>query len=121
MSPESQRLVKQSGVSSLSVRVTDDEEGTCKVECAGPIDIRTAPRFGEGLKRALERAPGRLVVDLRQVSRIDSVGVRHVVDAYTRLSPGARLEVRSRDPRVYLMLKIAGVPYGTAGSSVGVA
>jgi len=100
----------------LEVHVSAQEEGVIVVECAGEIDIRTAGRFGEGLRTAL-RATRMLVVDLRRVTRIDSTGIGQIAGACKRLLPGARLQIRSEDQRVRILLQIAGLGHLAAASA----
>ncbi|HOJ21173.1 MAG TPA: STAS domain-containing protein [Armatimonadota bacterium] len=120
MLSERERPAKRPDSSLLRIRLLDEGEGICRVECAGEIDIQTAPRFGEELAKALEKAPCRVIVDLRQVSRIDSVGVRHLLDARAGVAVGSKLEVQATDPRVRMMLEIAGVERERARSIPGV-
>ncbi|HHX41233.1 MAG TPA: STAS domain-containing protein [Armatimonadetes bacterium] len=79
-----------------------------------------APRFGEEPAKTLDKTPCRVILDLRQVFRIESVGVRHLVEAHTRVAVGSRLEIQAADPCVRMVLEIAGVGYGGAGSTLGV-
>lgn len=121
MLEKTERLKKRPDDPPLRVQVSDEGEGICRVECAGPIDIRTAPRFGDGLNEALKGAPRQLVVDLRRVPQIDSVGVRYLVDAWKRMLPGAGLVVHAHDPRIRAMLQLAGVKQIATGTGAGAA
>jgi len=93
----------------LEARVAECEEGTCLVECAGEVDIDTASRFRAALDEGLKLAIRRLVLDLRGVSFMDSVGVGHIVSAYKRLNPGARLQICTDNEHIRMLLEIAGL------------
>lgn len=93
----------------LEARVAECEEGTCLVECRGEVDIESAPRFRAALDEGLPKATRRLVLDLRGVSFIDSVGVGHIVGAYKRLKQGARLQICTENEHIRMLLEIAGL------------
>ncbi|NLC57554.1 MAG: STAS domain-containing protein [Armatimonadetes bacterium] len=93
----------------LEVRTWEREEGTYLVECSGEVDIETAPRFRAALDEGLRPGTRRLVLDLRRVNFIDSVGVGHIVAVYKRLPPGARLRICTRNQHIRLLLEIAGL------------
>jgi anti-sigma B factor antagonist len=67
---------------------------------AGELDLADAPAVREALRRAVERAPKRLVVDLTEVTFVDSTVLGALVearsalggDAFALAAPG--LEVR---------------------------
>ncbi len=93
----------------LEVRVTEWDKGVCLVECRGEVDIETAPRFRAALDEALNIARHRLVLNLQGVTFMDSVGVGHIVSAYKRLVPGARLRISTDNQHVRMLLQIAGL------------
>jgi anti-sigma B factor antagonist len=67
---------------------------------AGELDLATAPVLRDALRRAVERSPKRLVVDLAEVTFVDSTVLGALVearsalggDAFALAAPG--LEVR---------------------------
>jgi anti-sigma B factor antagonist len=67
------------------------------VRVTGELDIATAPQLGETLRRA-EESSQRLVLDLRQVTFMDSAGVHVIVDAGARAGAGGRRLVLVRGP-----------------------
>lgn len=48
---------------------------------SGDLDLSSSPQFETALERALAAAPGRLVLDLRGVSFLDSCGLRALLAA----------------------------------------
>jgi anti-sigma B factor antagonist len=64
-----------------------------RVAVAGEIDCSTAPRLAAGLESALATGPAELVVDLSEVSFLDSAGLHALVTAHTA---AGRLGVRMR-------------------------
>ncbi len=93
----------------LDIRVSAPEEGTCVVECAGEVDIHNAPRFRQALESRLSRATRGLVLDLRRVTFIDSVGIGVLVAVKKHLGAGARFQVWATDQRVRTLLAMAGL------------
>ena len=64
------------------------EHGTPVVTPAGDLDLATIGRFNEVIGRAVEAAPGVVVVSLAAVSYFDSQGVRALLRAQQRLATG---------------------------------
>jgi anti-sigma B factor antagonist len=54
-------------------------DGWHVVELVGRLDIETTGRFDHGMQEAIARRPGRIVVDLRRVTHIDSSGIRALI------------------------------------------
>lgn len=76
---------------------------------SGELDLATAP----GLRRRLEQAitggaPG-IVVDLTEVTFIDSLSLASLVAAKHRLAPARRLAIVASDGFVGLILRAAGL------------
>ncbi|MBI3948753.1 MAG: STAS domain-containing protein [Armatimonadetes bacterium] len=94
---------------SLDVRTVECDEGVCLVQCEGELDIEASPRLREALEAGVRIASRRLVLDLRRVSRIDSSGVGEVVGLCKRLRPGTRLQVLASNPKVRMLLSMAGL------------
>ena len=77
------------------------------VDLAGELDLYNAHLAREALLEAARRSPERLVVDLSEVTFIDSTGLGVLVETRTRLAnrrafllvaPGSRRGERSRSP-----------------------
>jgi anti-sigma B factor antagonist len=77
----------------------------------GEIDIETAPALREALLPVLERQTGPVVVDLSEVSFMDSTGVHVLVDTSRRLEPqNRRLAIACREGgQVHRLLALVGL------------
>src|SRR5580700_3239788 len=92
----------------LTIRVRRDR-GYAFVAVAGEVDIATVTRLRESLFElaASDRA---LVVDLDQVSFIDSSGLAALVGAARRAAAhGARLQVVCTRPRTRQLFRLTGL------------
>ena len=78
---------------------------------SGELDMATAPDLRETLTVATEVGATELVVDLRDVKFMDSVGLAAILHARSRLSDAGRLAiVLTRDSYPHLVLETAGLP-----------
>jgi anti-sigma B factor antagonist len=86
---------------------TSDREGGAHVSLLGELDIATAPKLEEEVRR-LEAAGCRLIViDLRGLDFMDSSGLRALLSADTRARDrGARLVIIRGDDRIQRVLHI---------------
>jgi len=57
---------------------------TAEVAVIGELDIGTGAELAEALDAAFSASPERIVIDLRQVTFIDSSGLRGLLDTRTR-------------------------------------
>ena len=64
---------------------TTTTAGPTVVEAGGEIDLNSAPALRECLNQTIDAGSRRLVVDLRQASFIDSVGLGVLIGARRRL------------------------------------
>ncbi len=72
----------------------------------GEVDVSTAPRLGEQLKRA-ERMGHEIVVDLEDATFMDCAGMRTLLQARTDIGP-ARFFVTPGPPQVQRLFQLAG-------------
>ena len=99
----------------------------------GEIDLDTADLLRDAVTSALQSEPGDLVIDLNEVSYIDSAGLGVLVGTYNRLADHQRsLTVRCSRPQVLRLFAITGLtdlfhidrtasqPSGDANRSVSV-
>ena len=91
----------------------------------GEIDLGTAPMLREFLLPVLEHPPGRVVVDLSEVSFMDSTGGHVLVDTLRRLEPhNCALAIVCREGgQVHRLLALLGLldvltVYGSRESAV---
>jgi anti-anti-sigma factor len=83
-----------------------DGPGACLV-LRGELDIATVPRLDEAVERALARSPAELTVDLRQLSFLDSSGLRQFILLADRAEEqGWRLALVRPRPPVLSIFKI---------------
>jgi len=61
------------------------------VRLAGELDLYNADQVRVALLAAIDEGPARLIVDLAQVEFLDSTALGVLVEARSRLSPGALL------------------------------
>ena len=86
---------------------TSDREGAAVVELTGELDIATAPKLEDEVRR-LEAEGGKLIaIDLRGLEFMDSSGLRALLAADTRARErGARLVLVRGDDRIQRVLRI---------------
>ena len=86
---------------------TSDQPDRVYVELAGELDLATAPKLEDELKRVEESGPALIVLDLRPLSFMDSSGLRALLAADARArEAGRRLVLVRGDERVQRVLKI---------------
>jgi anti-sigma B factor antagonist len=85
------------------------------INVAGELDMATAPALRERLSRATADGASALVLDLRGVTFMDSIGLAAILHARSRLIEGGRLAiVLARDSYPQLVLETAGMPRSLA-------
>lgn len=99
---------------SLSIRrfaVNAGDEKAAVLSVRGEVDLATVGRLGEVLAPVLEQGSGPVVLDLCEVSFMDSTGVHLLVDAHERLAPQSRrLAIACReDGQVHRLLALVGL------------
>lgn len=95
----------------FSVAVSSAVGGILVATVAGDVDIATAASLSEAVLTSLDGAPGRAVIlDLTEVSFMDSTGLRAVLDISRRLDEGpAGLVLLSPNRPVRKLLSLAGL------------
>ena len=80
------------------------------ITVAGELDMATAPALRERLSRAIAAGASALVLDLRGVTFMDSIGLAAILLARSRLNEAGRLAiVLARDSYPQLVLETAGL------------
>jgi len=96
-------------VTSLSLE-TREEQGAVQIAVAGELDLSSALTFDEEVRRAEERRPQTLVLDLRRLRFMDSTGLRLIISAQSRaLRRGRRLAIVQGGEPVRRLFRLAGV------------
>src|SRR4051812_29427848 len=80
------------------VLAVDSNDGALVVRLGGELDLYNAPIVRQALADAAETKPGRLVVDLSEVSFIDSTALGVLIEARTKLKNRSALLLAA--PRV---------------------
>ncbi len=62
----------------------DEVKGTVVLTVGGTVDIYSSPELRGQLKSALEKKAGRIVVDLKGVTFVDSSGLATLIEALQR-------------------------------------
>ncbi len=93
-------------MTTLDVRTSDRPDGI-HVVLSGELDLATAPKLEDELRRVEEAGPGIIVVDLQALSFMDSSGLRALLAADARSREAGRRFVLVRgDERVQRVLRI---------------
>lgn len=86
------------------------DDGAARIRLQGELDIATAPRADEELRRAEAERPSRIAVDLSGLTFMDSTGLRLVVAAEQRAHEAGRELVVVRGPdAVQRVFQLTGV------------
>jgi anti-anti-sigma factor len=93
----------------FSLDVTEGDDGGTTVSVAGELDIATADEFSRAVGSGL--ATGAVVIDLRQLTFMDSSGVRALNTALQEAAErGRRLQVSGElHPSVAQVLRMTGM------------
>jgi len=74
-----------------TLRITSDRVGGAHVlRLRGELDLRTVPKLRMRLAEALERGTGPVIIDLTDVTFIDSTGLSALLNALRRLTRAGR-------------------------------
>ncbi len=85
-------------------------DGETVVRAAGELDVNTAPELREQLARLISEDTRRIVVDLADVSFVDSTALSVLVSALKRLRQAdGDLELASPNPSVRRVFEITGL------------
>ena len=96
-------------MTSLSLE-TREEDGAVRIALAGELDLSSALTFDEEVRRAEERRPSTIVLDLRRLRFMDSTGLRLIMSAQSRArTRGRRLAIVLGSDPVKRLFKLAGV------------
>ncbi len=96
-------------MSTLSLETREDG-AQVRIAIGGELDLSSALTFDEELRRADERNPETLVLDLRRLRFLDSTGLRLIMTAQARARKrGYRLAIVEGTDAVKRIFRLAGV------------
>jgi anti-sigma B factor antagonist len=94
----------------FAVTLERSTNGVAVVILAGEVDLYTAPQFREVLLQTIDDGAVRVVIDLTDVSFIDSTALGVLVSAGKRLQQSAgRLAIGCPDEKIRRILEITGL------------
>lgn len=79
------------------------------LEVHGEVDVASSGELRTRLRTAAETGAARILVDLGDVTFIDSIAMAGIVGAQRRLPPGGRLAIVADHPYVLLVLDAVGL------------
>jgi anti-sigma B factor antagonist len=79
------------------------------VIATGEVDVNVVPELRARLAEALETGGGRIVVDLSEVTFIDSLSLSAIIGARRKLEPPGRLAVVAVHDYIRLILEATGL------------
>jgi anti-anti-sigma factor len=89
---------------------TRDEGEQVRIAVTGELDLSSALTFDDEVRRAEERNPRRLVIDLSRLKFLDSTGLRLIMSAQARARKrGCAFTVVEGTEAVKRIFKLAGV------------
>jgi anti-anti-sigma factor len=87
-----------------------DHDRVSVVKVAGRLDAATAPGFQTALNGLVDRQRNNIVLDLKDVDFMSSIGLRAIVLTYKTVKPaGGDLRLASPSPAVEKVLKTLGM------------
>ena len=81
-----------------------------RIAVGGELDLSSALTFDDEVRRAEERRPSTLILDLRRLRFMDSTGLRLIMSAHSRARKrGRRLAIVLGSEPVRRLFRLAGV------------
>jgi anti-sigma B factor antagonist len=94
----------------IAIESSTDDTGRAVVSVSGAIDLQTRVKLLEAGHEALTSTPSRLVLDLDNVTFIDSTGIGALVElGHDATDGGGGLVLRDPSRRVMRILEISGL------------
>ena len=103
----------------MQIELVEQQEGVTVVAPRGRLDMASAPEFRESVKRLVESGSIHLVVDLHEVSFVDSSGLGAIVGGLKAArNVGGELRIARANQQVLLVLDLTSLnrvltPYET--------
>src|SRR5262249_34370323 len=99
----------RSRMESFVITHREIDERTCIVAVAGDLDLASAPAFKLALVDLHAKGYGRYVLDLSQLTHMDSMGLGVLVGFHRRLDGDARLALACVPPKQRKLLEVTGL------------
>ena len=97
-------------MSELRVTVESQDAKTVTLRVAGELDIGSAPGFKKALKQAEGQNPETVVLDLSELTFMDSTGIRAILQARSRAAAAGRnLALVPGPPNVQQIFAVTGL------------
>jgi anti-sigma B factor antagonist len=93
----------------ISVGERSIDERTAEIVVAGELDLATAPRLKWSLMDSLKAGHKLLLVNLGEVTFIDSTALSVLVGVHRKLDDGAHMAVVCTNPNVLRIFEVAGL------------
>ena len=94
-------------MTTLDITTSERSDGGVQVELKGELDLATAPKLDDELRRVEAAKPSLIVLDLQPLAFMDSSGLRSLLAADSRArEQGWRFVLVRGDDRVQRVLKI---------------
>ena len=92
--------------------ITVTEDAGPVIGVSGEIDLASAPYLGDALTAAIDIGHGPVIVDLAEVTFMDSTGLGVMVSAHKRLArAGRQLRLRSPSAKVTRVVTVSGLDH----------
>jgi anti-anti-sigma factor len=104
----SRRVDPVRSIGELQVTLVPTAVGS-KVRLAGELDLTNADEVWSELEGVMAARPGDVVLDLAQLTFVDSRGLSVLIRAAQRLRPGGSITLVDMSPRVAETIRVAGV------------
>jgi len=96
-------------VESFVITHREADERTCVIALQGDLDLASAPLLRRTLVELHARGDGRYVLDLSQLTHMDSMGLGVLVGFHKRLDGDARLALAAVPAKQHKLLELTGL------------
>ena len=97
-------------MSDLHVIVEHRDDGAVTLRVTGELDLGSAPTLKKALEKAEDQNPQSVVLDLSQLTFMDSTGIRAILQARARATAaGRRLALVPGPPNVQEIFAVTGL------------
>jgi anti-sigma B factor antagonist len=93
----------------IQIETRCPREGVAVIVVTGEMDVHTAPRLRDEIRRLLEEGVNRLVVDLHSVDHLDSTALGILISALRRTTESGGALRLLATPRVQRIFEMTGL------------